>query len=138
LPPLSSGGTQVPGPWLRFHTPLIEPDVRICRIRLSARTSRLHPRRAAAKLREAYESEVPVRVREWIRPAPASPRFVLASQPPEIAFEKARHTAELALRIDPNLALPRVVLGAVHVVYDWDWAGAERELDQALLLAPRD
>src|SRR6202795_5084154 len=34
LPPLSSGGALVVQPWLRFHIPLIEPDVRISRIRL--------------------------------------------------------------------------------------------------------
>jgi hypothetical protein len=28
LPPLSSGGALVTLPWLRFHTPLIEPNVR--------------------------------------------------------------------------------------------------------------
>ncbi len=28
LPPLSSGGASIAGPLLRFHTPLIEPDVR--------------------------------------------------------------------------------------------------------------
>ena len=79
LPPLSSGGAQVPSPSLRFHALLIEPDVRISRIRLSDRTSRLHPRLAASKLCEAYESEVPVQVRGWISPAPAAPRFVLAA-----------------------------------------------------------
>src|SRR3954470_5548455 len=50
LPPLSSGGASLVRPWLRFHTPLIEPDRRIYRIRLSDKTSRLHPRRAAPKL----------------------------------------------------------------------------------------
>ena len=45
LPPLSSGGARVPEPWLRFHIPLIEPDVRISRIRLSDRTSRLRMQR---------------------------------------------------------------------------------------------
>src|SRR6201987_3202158 len=55
LPPLSSGGASLVRPWLRFHTPLIEPDMQICRIRLSDKTSRLHPRRAATKLCEAYE-----------------------------------------------------------------------------------
>jgi hypothetical protein len=44
LPPLSSGGAQVPGPSLRLHTPLIEPDVRSYRIRLSDKTSRLRQR----------------------------------------------------------------------------------------------
>ncbi len=50
LPPLSSGGALLVRPWLRFHTPLIEPDMQISRIRLSDKTSRLHPRRAATKL----------------------------------------------------------------------------------------
>ena len=35
---------------VRFHSLLIEPDVQISRIRLSDKTSRLHPRRAAATL----------------------------------------------------------------------------------------
>jgi len=41
LPPLSSDGASLVRPWLRFHTPLIEPDVQISRIRLSDKTSRL-------------------------------------------------------------------------------------------------
>ena len=41
LPPLSSGGASLVRPWLRFHTPLIEPDMQISRIRLSDKTSRL-------------------------------------------------------------------------------------------------
>ena len=32
FPPLSSGGASLAQPWLRFHIPLIEPDVRICRV----------------------------------------------------------------------------------------------------------
>src|SRR3981189_3291996 len=61
---------------------LIEPDMQICRIRLSDKTSRLHPRRAPTKPCEAYELEVPVKVREWIAPALASPDLVLELEPP--------------------------------------------------------
>src|SRR6266480_634774 len=39
LPPLSFGGALVVQPWLRFHIPLIEPDMRISRIRLSDKNS---------------------------------------------------------------------------------------------------
>ena len=67
-------------PWLRFHTPLIEPDMQISRIRLSDKTSRLRPRHVVPKPGQAHESEVPVEVREWIAPAP--PDFVLEAQPP--------------------------------------------------------
>ena len=66
----------------RFHTPLIEPDMQIARIRLSDKISRLHPRRAAAELGQAYEPEVLVELREWIAPALTSPDLVLGSQPP--------------------------------------------------------
>ena len=38
-----------------------EPDRRIYRIRLSDKTSRLHPQRAATKLGQAYEPEVLVK-----------------------------------------------------------------------------
>ena len=31
LPPFSSDGASLARPWLRFHTPLIEPDMKICR-----------------------------------------------------------------------------------------------------------
>ncbi len=82
FPPLSSGGALVVRPWLRFHIPLIEPDRQISRIRLSDKTSRLRPRHVAPERRQAYEPEVPVKVREWISPALASPDLVLDAQPP--------------------------------------------------------
>jgi hypothetical protein len=47
--PLSSGGALVVQPWLRYHIPLVEPDRQISRIRLSDKTSRLHPRLVATK-----------------------------------------------------------------------------------------
>jgi hypothetical protein len=61
---------------------LIERSRRISRTALSDKTSRLHPRRAAAELGQSYEPEVPVEVREWIAPALASAAFVLEPQPP--------------------------------------------------------
>src|SRR6516165_12399791 len=82
LPPLSSGGASLARPWLCFHTPLIEPDVQISRIRLSDKTSRLRPRLAAPARGQTYETVMPVEVREWICPAPASPDRVLEAQPP--------------------------------------------------------
>ena len=45
LPPLSSGGALVVRPWLRFHIPLIEPDMQISRIRLSDKNSRFRVQR---------------------------------------------------------------------------------------------
>jgi hypothetical protein len=50
--------------------------MQISRIRLSDKTSRLHPRHVVPKPAQAHEPEVPVKVREWIRPALASPDLV--------------------------------------------------------------
>jgi len=52
------------------------------RIRLSDKTSRLHPRHVVPKPAQAYEPKVPVKMREWIGPALATPGFVLELQPP--------------------------------------------------------
>jgi len=41
LSPLSSGGALLTSTSFRFHTPLIEPDVQISRIRLSDPATRL-------------------------------------------------------------------------------------------------
>ena len=38
LPTLSSAGASLAPPCFRFHTPLIEPDVQIYRMRLSEKT----------------------------------------------------------------------------------------------------
>src|ERR1700680_583525 len=45
LPPLSFGGASIVPPWLRFHIPLIEPDMQISRIRLSDKSSRFRVQR---------------------------------------------------------------------------------------------
>jgi hypothetical protein len=63
-------------------SPVIEPDRRIARIRLSDKTSRLRPRHVAPARGQAYEPKVPIEVREWIGPALASPDLVLDAQPP--------------------------------------------------------
>ena len=56
--------------------------MQIARIRLSDKTSRLHPRHVVPKPAQAYEPKVPVEVREWIHPALASPDLMLEAQPP--------------------------------------------------------
>src|SRR5271166_2493847 len=90
-------------PWLRFHTPLIEPDVRIARIRLSDKTSRLRPRHVVPKPGQTYEPEMPVEVREWIAPTPSAPDFVLGARPPAqphccVSVERPIRLAESAYR----------------------------------------
>src|SRR5215203_6172642 len=56
--------------------------MQISRIRLSDKTSRLHPRHVVPKPAQAYEPELPVKEREWISSALASPDLVVEAQPP--------------------------------------------------------
>lgn len=56
--------------------------------------------------------------------------------PPREAFPKAKAAAQKALALDPKLAEAHVSLGYVDLVYEWDAAGAERELQLALQLRP--
>ena len=58
--------------------------------------------------------------------------------PSAVAFDKARHFAELALKLDPTVAGPHALLGNIDGVYDWDWPAAEREIKLALAGAPND
>ena len=53
---------------------------------------------------------------------------------PTDAFSKARSTAERALQLDPMAAEPHASMGYVKLYYDWDAAGAERELKRAVEL----
>jgi len=58
--------------------------------------------------------------------------------PPRMAWQKARHAAETALRIEPTLAHARGVLGVVHALEEFDWSAAETEFRKALALNPGD
>jgi hypothetical protein len=63
-----SGSTVAP-----FPHPAHRTGHAICRIPLSDKTSRFRPRHVASERGQAYEPEVPVKVREWIGRAFASP-----------------------------------------------------------------
>jgi tetratricopeptide (TPR) repeat protein len=62
--------------------------------------------------------------------------YAFGRVPPVEAMPKARAAAQKALGLDPNLAEARTSLGFVTYFYDWDWAGAERELREAIRLNP--
>jgi TolB-like protein/Flp pilus assembly protein TadD len=58
--------------------------------------------------------------------------------PTRTAFERAREAAQVALRLAPGSPEPHIWLAEIHTYYDWDWDGAERELQQAFALGPLD
>jgi hypothetical protein len=67
-------------PSLRLSS--VGSSLQISRIRLSDKTSRLHPRHVVPKPAQTYEPEVPVQVREWIGSALTPSDFMLGAQPP--------------------------------------------------------
>jgi serine/threonine protein kinase/Flp pilus assembly protein TadD len=81
-------------------------------------------------------------------PAYAEPYAVLAyvysmlghfgTLAPADAFPKAKAAALRALEIDETFAGVHFSLGVVRLLYDWDWSGAETEIQRGLQLAPND
>jgi TolB-like protein/Flp pilus assembly protein TadD len=53
-------------------------------------------------------------------------------------FERARVSAQHALSLDPKAYRAYLSLAWIHMIHDWDWAAAERDVKQAVRLKPRD
>src|SRR6266446_262865 len=54
---------------------------------------------------------------------------------PKVAMSKAKAAAARAVEIDPNLPEAHLAMAAV-LSYDWDWSGAQREMETARGLDP--
>jgi tetratricopeptide (TPR) repeat protein len=57
---------------------------------------------------------------------------------PSEAFPQAKAAAQKALAIDDSLAEAHASLGGCALMYDWDWAAAERSLQKAVGLDPEN
>ena len=57
---------------------------------------------------------------------------------PQVAFPRAQNAARLALEIDPTLAEAHTFLAYCLVIYEWDWAEAERSFKRAIELDPNN
>jgi serine/threonine-protein kinase len=55
---------------------------------------------------------------------------------PKDTFPKARVAALKAVELDDQLAAAHAALAGVFLWFDWNWAGAEREIQRALQLNP--
>jgi serine/threonine protein kinase/Tfp pilus assembly protein PilF len=55
---------------------------------------------------------------------------------PTDTFPKAKSAAVRALQIDDTLPEAHTSLAYIHLYYDWDWSGAEKEFQRALELNP--
>ena len=63
--------------------------------------------------------------------------FLLNALPARDAMPIAKEAALTGLKIDDTLSELHRALGGVFYLYDWDWAGAEREFRLAVDLDPR-
>jgi len=52
------------------------------------------------------------------------------------AISEAKTAALKALQIDDSLAESHIAVGNIKLLLDWDWAGAEKEFNRAIQLAP--
>jgi TolB-like protein/Flp pilus assembly protein TadD len=58
--------------------------------------------------------------------------------PTAVAYQRARASATRALEIDPKMGAAHTALASIHLVFDWDWAAAQREIDTAFALGGRN
>jgi TolB-like protein/DNA-binding winged helix-turn-helix (wHTH) protein/cytochrome c-type biogenesis protein CcmH/NrfG len=74
------------------------------------------------------------------RPYAALAEVYSASVPyysaPSVGVPLAKQAAQKALDHDPNLASAHVTLGDSHLLFDWDWTGADAEYRRALEINP--
>ena len=55
---------------------------------------------------------------------------------PDVAFGKAKESVARALELDPGLGDAHGVAATLMFMFDYDWAGAEKEFQRAIELAP--
>jgi TolB-like protein/tetratricopeptide (TPR) repeat protein len=56
----------------------------------------------------------------------------------DVAYEKTQQFAKLALKLDPHFVDAHALLGSIYGSYAWNWAAEEKEINEALDLAPND
>jgi len=88
--------------------------------------------------RHTGSSNLPSRVIETEESTTARALEPLVPATPVEAGPKARAAAVKALELDETVAAAHNALAAVHILYEWDWAGAEAECLRALQLSPND
>jgi TolB-like protein len=107
---------------------------------LQGRASFLHGSNNAEMEKAAEHLHRALTLDPAFAPAWAELSFVRFRQVSEFPFEaaskEARYAAERALALDPALAEAHVASGRILETLDWNWAGADAELNQALTLSP--
>ena len=77
------------------------------------------------------------RAAEWLATSHLY-RAIWGFVPPREGFERARLSAQRALKLNPRSGTAHAVLASINTDYDWDWPAADRECAQALALEPHN
>ena len=56
--------------------------------------------------------------------------------PPELAYQSAKEALRKTLELDDSIGEAHDTLGVLRWRYEWDWAAADKEFNQAIALAP--
>ena len=68
----------------------------------------------------------------------AAAYFAQASTTGPDLVQETRNAAQRAVTLDSNLAEGHAILARIKLNYDWDWSGADAEIQRALALSPND
>jgi TolB-like protein len=58
-------------------------------------------------------------------------------EPQEAGFVQARQSAQRLLKKNPRSLYGHVLMSRIYADYDWDWAAAKREAEEAIAINPR-
>jgi TolB-like protein/DNA-binding winged helix-turn-helix (wHTH) protein len=93
---------------------------------------------AAGYFQQALELDPSAeRAAEWLAFAHSN-LAVWSFVPPREGFERARSSAQRALKLNARSGGAYSVLASTSAIYDWDWPAADRESQRALALEPRN
>jgi TolB-like protein/Flp pilus assembly protein TadD len=117
-------------------------DVEAYTLYLQARTQQAHARSKSDWDRVGDMVQQAVRRDPDFAPAQALMARIYAAQaqlgylPATAGWESARAAARAALALDPGLADAHTTMASILIRQDWNWAGAQEQIDAALRLDP--
>lgn len=94
--------------------------------------------RALDLLDRAIELEPGFALAHAARASVVAPRIYFGNVPLDQGMRDMRVSIARAFQLDPALGEAHVALGIFRLFFEWDWAGAEQSLRQAIRLNPSD
>jgi len=97
---------------------------------------RRHTVESNAKAIEHFQRAIAIDPNDALAYAGLAVAYTSSDEAPKASMPKAKAAALKAIELDDTLAEAHSSLGFIKLVFDWDWPGAEQELQRALQLNP--